>query len=106
MANDKDWEYRSDEWVKALNASRLLKEQRLTKERADSEVKKYTIKNIERYPNRYCYVVKTPHSSISFNRRTLFSLRTWLNDFNELNHILGSLREGIIFPVAISNVRR
>lgn len=29
MANDKDWQRRTDEWVKAMNESRLKKERNL-----------------------------------------------------------------------------
>jgi hypothetical protein len=34
MANDKDWQRRSDEWVKSTHGSRLRKEQRLSEEYA------------------------------------------------------------------------
>lgn len=30
MANDKDWQRRSDEWVNSMHESRLRKEQRLS----------------------------------------------------------------------------
>jgi hypothetical protein len=32
MANDKDWQRRSDQWVKSMHESRLRKEQRLSEE--------------------------------------------------------------------------
>ncbi|MGK0341421.1 MAG: hypothetical protein ACJAXW_001971 [Candidatus Azotimanducaceae bacterium] len=32
MANDKDWQRRSDEWVKSMHESRLRKKQRLSEE--------------------------------------------------------------------------
>lgn len=38
MANDKGWQRRSDEWVKAMHISRLQKEGRSKKRREDKEI--------------------------------------------------------------------
>lgn len=58
MENDKEWEFRSDEWVESMNESRLLKKQRLDKKLANSDVKESHMKAIERYAEHYSYVVK------------------------------------------------
>ncbi len=60
MENDKAWEIRSDEWIKSMNESKLLKEQHLHKKLIDGEVKKEDVlRNIEHHKHDP-YAVKKP----------------------------------------------
>lgn len=47
MENDKAWEIRSDEWIKSMNESKLLKEQRLHKRLIEGELKEDVLRNVE-----------------------------------------------------------
>lgn len=39
MANDKEWQRRTDDWIEATNQSRKRKEQRLAQRNSDSQSK-------------------------------------------------------------------
>ncbi|MFT7287529.1 MAG: hypothetical protein ACI87W_001643 [Halieaceae bacterium] len=47
MANDKDWQRRSDAWVKSTHESRLRKEQRLQEKYTNKEMKEEKTKAVK-----------------------------------------------------------
>jgi hypothetical protein len=47
MANDSDWQRRSDDWVQSMHESRLRKEQRLQEKHTNKEMKEEKTKAVK-----------------------------------------------------------